>query len=136
MKRAFILLTVLLLCLSGCSRQVSGKLSEINCRRAIEMMDDRQSFVLVLVSSTCDKCEEYRQVFIKLFETKPVVIYYIDTDKQQLEDLNDLVFNYLYKGSNVPSTYIIEDGKMKEMKEETIPIGELKAWFLENGIID
>lgn len=135
MRKIFALSIVLLLILTGCSRQESGKLAEIDCQKAMEMMDDEQSFVLVMMSSTCDNCAEYREVLIKLFESKPMTIYCIDTDNQDVETMNDLVFNYLYKCVNVPTTYIIENGKMKEMKEEVIPIGDLKLWFLENGII-
>ena len=131
------LLTVLiiLLVLSGCSSKPQGRFSKLDVRSAQKMMDDKESFILYVRSSTCDKCAAYREILIKLFESEPMTVYYIDIDQQDEAEFRDLIYNYLGRCDTLPATYIIKEGKVADHKEEIIELGDLKLWFLENGII-
>ncbi len=134
MKKLTVVILALLL-LAGCSDKQQGRFARIDPATARKMMDDGQSFVMYIGADSCDKCAQYREILIRLFETNPMTIYYIDMDREDEGEMNDLIYNYLYRCALLPSTYIIREGKRESMKEEIIELGDLKLWFLENGII-
>lgn len=134
MKRLFLIIAVILL-LAGCDRTPQGRFSDVSAAKVRQMMDDKESFIVYVGADSCDKCQQYREILIRLFDSNPMLIYYIDIDKQDEKEFTDLTYNYLYRCAELPSTYIIKDGKMVAMKEEIIELGDLKLWLLENGII-
>ncbi len=135
MKRIIALILALLL-LAGCSSKKEGRFARIDSATARKMLEEGESFVMYIGADSCDKCAQYRQILIRLFETDPMTIYYIDMDREDQQEFNDLIYNYLYRCALLPSTYIIKEGRSESMKEEIIELGDLKLWLLENGIIN
>ena len=134
MKKIIAMILVLLV-LAGCSKNKEGRFSRIYSQTCRKMIEEKQSFVLYVGADSCDKCAQYREILIKLFESNPMTVYYIDMDREDEHEFKDLVYNYLYRCEVLPTTYIIKEGNREAIKEEIIELGDLKLWLLENGII-
>ena len=135
-KRIIVLLAVLLILLTGCSK---GKIIDKSARELIEMFDAGESFVMFAGTSNCDTCKEFRDILGQVLNDYDLTVYYLLADDYEDEDVKNLIYNYLYKLQWTPTLYIVENGKVTHLNENDnntlMHIGSLTIWLKENGAI-
>lgn len=135
-KRIIVLLAVLLVLLTGCSK---GKIVDKSARELIEMFDAGESFVMFAGTSNCDTCKEFRDILGQVLNDYDLTVYYLLADDYEDEDVKNLIYNYLYKLQWTPTLYIVENGKVTHLNENDnntlMHIGSLTIWLKENGAI-
>ena len=135
-KRIIVLLAVLLVLLTGCSK---GKIVDKSARELIEMFDAGESFVMFAGTSNCDTCKEFRDILGQVLNDYDLTVYYLLADDYEDEDVKNLIYNYLYKLQWTPTLYIVENGKVAHLNENDnntlMHIGSLTIWLKENGAI-
>ncbi len=145
-KVTIFLLTILLcLCLLGCSSESNGdliytgrygKLISLTASEVQEMMDDNQTFVLYAGQGDCSSCEEFTESVKKIVNTYEIDIYYLNAgDYETNEELQQLVYNYLYRLEWTPTVYYIEEGKATNMVEDPMEYSEFVDWLVEHGFL-
>lgn len=110
MKKILVLIT-LLFCVGGLTG-CGGKLTtytELTYTQLEEKLNNKDSFVVVLGSSTCSMCTQYKKTMDKVIRKNQVEIFYIDIAKLSDEDLPKFESKYVISGT--PTTVFIKDGK-------------------------
>jgi len=106
MKKILILISFIIL-LTGC---VGPKTYQtINYKKLEKMLNDNESFVLVVGSATCQACNIYRRTMEEVIKEFSLMIYYVDVANFNNADIVKLDerFNIVY----TPTTIIIIDGE-------------------------
>ena len=129
MKKILIVLIIGLLVLAGCST------SPVN--EVINKLDDKESFVFVLASSTCSACLTYRPIINEFMEQKDMEIIYIEVDKTDNDTLQTLVNDYLEGDLEfTPTTYVILEGEMVDTAVGSITYSDLVALFEKYELLE
>ena len=91
-----------------------GELLSLNYKEFKEKIKNKDSFILVISSSTCSHCAEYKPKLIKIAKKHKINIYYIDydleTSKNQEKFLEE---NNLT--TTTPITIFIKNGKQTSL---------------------
>ena len=136
MKKIIVLLAVLLVLLTGCSK---GKIVDKSARELIEMFDAGESFVMFAGTSNCDTCKEFRDILGQVLNDYDLTVYYLLADDYEDEDVKNLIYNYLYKLQWTPTLYVVENGKVTHINENDnnslMHVGSLTIWLKDNGAI-
>ena len=136
MRRLLALLAVLLL-LTGCSSK--GKYIEKNAREVREMMDKEETFVLVATKPSCMTCQDMKITLKDLTDDYPVTIYVVDVSDEKYEnDINSLIYDYLFRLDFTPTLYFIEEGMVTDLEEngdDLTSINFLVDLLVEHGYI-
>ncbi len=138
-KRLGVLLAVLLVLLCGCSSSASGRMIKKQTVQVKEMFEEDQSFVLCIVRDDCDTCNAYKETLKQLASDYDLPIYYIVITEEIMtedEDMDDLIYNYLYYLENVPTTYIVKQGRVSDYQEGDISYDYLVEWLTGYGFIE
>lgn len=135
-KRIIVLLAVLLILLTGCSK---GKIVDKSARELIRMFDAGESFVMFAGTSNCDTCQEFRDILGQVLNDYGLTVYYLLADDYEDEDVKNLIYNYLYKLQWTPTLYVVENGKVTHINENDnnslMHVGSLTIWLKDNGAI-
>lgn len=132
-KIAIALMLVLLLLVSCGSTEV---LSFSDGEEIMEKIENDESFVFIIGTSTCPACTQYKPVVEELIESKDVEVFYIESDKVDQEAVLELVENYLDNELEwTPTTYFVVDGEVNEVLPGALRYTELVAKFEEYGFI-
>ncbi|HPW53731.1 MAG TPA: hypothetical protein PLI19_04415 [Erysipelotrichaceae bacterium] len=128
-----ILLVLLALCLlGGCFKFTKGEVISKNAGDILEMFENKESFILYAGSSNCENCKDYRKVLQDLISEYRIDIIYLNVDvKEDKEIINTLTYDYLYRLYLLPSTYLIREGRIIDMKENYMELEQLKEWLKE-----
>lgn len=115
MRKVLMALLALLL-LAGCSSK--GRYREINPKEAKEMFDKKESFIMIASKDGCETCSEMKQTVKDLTDDYEVTIYVVNTSNEKYQDeMNSLIYDYLYRLDFTPSLYFVENGKVTYMEE-------------------
>ena len=82
---------------------------KINYSKLEEKLENKESFVLVVGSSTCHNCVTYKEVIESTKVKKETTMYYIYLDDLSEEEHAKLYSKYVV--SSTPTTIIFVDGK-------------------------
>ena len=82
---------------------------EISYSEFKEMMDNEESFVLFIGSTTCKHCDAYKVTLNKVINEYDVDIKYIDISKLDDKDYSALQAKIPFSGT--PTTVFIENGE-------------------------
>lgn len=138
MRKFKVCLLVLLLLLTGCNKKFTkGEVKTAYADKVLEMLENDESFIVYIGYEDCPTCQQYKPILQQLIENYDVVIYYLPTDDKETEDqLNEIQYNYFYRMYWTPTTYIVENGEVVDMKEQLIEYDDLVKWLKDYGKID
>ena len=128
-----IILAALLLC--GC-RSGSGRLAKTDPSRVINMLNERNSFVLYVTRVGCESCRGFEQTAEDIIRDYAVTLYYIPVEDGENEELNALVDSSLGYLELVPTIYLIKNGRVIDRHDGSIGYNEFADWLRENGYIN
>lgn len=135
MKKIFVLLIGFsMLFLTGCGR--TGY-DEISYDQLQELLDDKESFPLVIASATCSACNSYRPTMEKFIKEYNVDVKYIDLDKLTDKEESELMSEFPISGT--PTTVFVTKGTEKDTYNRIVgnkKISETEEAYRENGYID
>ena len=123
---------LMILCLTGCAKNITYK--QISYTELQEKINNKESFIFVIGSSTCENCLMYKDVIEKTKTSKPVTMYYIYLDS--LDDAEHAKVYSKYAVSSTPTTIFIENGAEKSTYERIIGrVGssDLKNYLQKHG---
>ncbi len=105
-KKLFaVIILALLFVLTGCKKTTY---EEVTIDELTKMVNDKESFVLVIGSETCSACESYRPVMEKVIQEYNLTINYINIYQLTDEEKAKLL-TYAYY-ANTPTTVYFEKG--------------------------
>lgn len=110
MKKFLCLIMILfVLLISGCSEKKLTTYTEISYQDYVNMMENNETFPLVIGSSTCSACAMFKGTMESFISKYQVNVRYIDISKLSEEDYNLLMTEVNF--TSTPTTIFIKDGK-------------------------
>ncbi len=135
MKRKLtFVIAILMLLLTGCQ---SGRMARKDPQKIMKLFDQKQAFVLLIKRDDCETCAALSEVMEQLTKEKPIDINYITVTDEMVDndDMNALINNYLYYLEVTPTTYLVNNGRVIDMKEGFIAYDEMVNWLAGYGYI-
>ncbi len=110
MKKWLCLLCVLLSIafITACSKYTTYE--EVSFNTVLEMLDNKQSFILFIGSSNCSHCATYEPKLNSVIKEYQVKVYFIDVSKLSETENSKLNAKISY-GNATPMTVFIKNGK-------------------------
>lgn len=108
--RKFLIILFSCLLLVGCTD--NGPYKEVSYKEFDQMIKSKDSFVLVIGSSECSHCVDYKLTMKDVVKKYKVTIHYIDISKLNSKELAKLRNKFSFTGT--PTTIFVEDGKEKD----------------------
>lgn len=108
MKKVFMIIS-LLVCvigLTGCSKYKTY--TELSFDEFQNKLNNKDSFVVVMGSSTCSACAMYKKTMQDVIKDKQVEIFYLGLDKLNDEQYSKIYSKYVIEST--PTTIFIKDG--------------------------
>ncbi len=134
MKKLIVVLLASALLLVGCSS--GGPYKTITTVKAQEMIDEKQSFYLVVGSATCTYCAEYKKVMTKIVDKYKVSINYLELGSGNYSEVTSFVSKTLGQTvDSTPTTFVIVDGKVDVKQEGTLTENVVEKLLLKYGYI-
>lgn len=109
MKKFFIMFVISLFLFTGCSNSKFTTYTEISYDDYVNMMDNGESFPLVIGSSTCSACSMFKGTMESFISKYQVNVRYLDISKLSDEQFNLLKSEINF--SSTPTTIFVENGK-------------------------
>ncbi len=109
MKKFFIMFVISLFLFTGCSKSKLTTYTEISYDDYVNMMDNGESFPLVIGSSTCSACSMFKGTMESFISKYQVNVRYLDISKLSDEQFNLLKSEINF--SSTPTTIFVENGK-------------------------
>lgn len=109
-----LLILAFVLTLTGCFNKGKGY-TEISYDKLIKKLNNKESFVLMIGSSECTHCDEFKLTLEEINKKYSINIQYIDIYKIKDDAEKEANLKRLFPYSGTPTTVNIVDGK-----EETI----------------
>ena len=134
MKKIIAVVLALLLA-GGCQ---SGRMARKDPQKIMKLFEQKQAFVLFVERADCETCRALYEVLQKTAKEKHIDINYIvvTDDLVEDDDMNFLINNYLYYLEVTPSIYLVNNGKVIDMKEGFIEYDEMVNWLAGYGYIE
>jgi thioredoxin len=112
MKKWLCLLCALLAVtfITACSKYTTYE--EVSFDTVMKMLDEKQSFILFIGSSSCSHCATYEPKLNSVIKEYQVKVYFIDVSKLSDTENSKLNAKISY-GNATPMTVFIENGKEK-----------------------
>lgn len=85
---------------------------EISYKQLNEMLENKESFILFIGSSTCSACAVYRETLNEVINEYNVDVKYIDL--HALSDEDNVAVTNLFPISGTPTTVFITNGEEKD----------------------
>ena len=125
-----LLLSILLVSsLCGCKQKNRGEIVTAEAPVIKAMFESGQTFVMYAGTKTCTSCKEFKVTLGELIYNYPITIYYMPADEFESPEVKEVIYNYLYKLEWTPSTYIVQNGKAVDMREEPLEYDDLVEWL-------
>lgn len=112
MKKIIICFIALItLCLTGCGKKLTTY-HELSYDDFMKKIENKESFPLVVGSSQCSHCADFKITMEKFIKDYQIEVYYIDVLSLTTEQYNEFV-SYVNFGGSTPTTVFITDGEEK-----------------------
>jgi predicted bacteriocin transport accessory protein len=134
MKKIIGLLVVMMIVLSGCSSDKG--LEKVEAKSVIERLDNDESLVVVIGQSTCSACLQYIPVLEEVIKNYTVNLAYVEIDKDNKDDVSQLVEDYLIEANATPTTYFFEKGELVGRMVGYFDYRETKKMLESNGFLE
>jgi len=136
MKKILMLLflTVLTICITGCSKYKGY--TEISYTDLQTKLQNKESFVFVIGSSTCSACAKYETTMKKVIKKYQVEVFFIDINKLSLSEQPNFESKFVISGT--PTTVFVKDGVETSAYDRINGAGnysEIISTFKKQGII-
>ena len=102
-----VLCLVLLILLTGCGNKLTTY-KEINYKELENKLDNKESFVLFIGSSTCSHCKAFKTTIDSVIKKYQVEVFYIDVYELSEDEKNAMNSKIQFKYT--PTTIFIEKG--------------------------
>lgn len=133
MKKLLILLT-LTLALMGCA---NDSFKATPAADVTEKLVNLESVIVVFGQSTCSACIEYKAVLKEVLKNYPnVPLVYVETDKDNSNDVTTLTQTYLPNATVTPITYFFVEGALEKQEVGYFRYSQLKSFLIEIGFIN
>ena len=109
-KKILFILAILLFAVTGCGKKTTY--NEIKIDELTKMIENKESFVLVIGSETCSACEVYKPTMEKIISNYNITVNYINVYPLDEKEKAKLL-SYAYYIST-PTTVYFEKGKATE----------------------
>ena len=119
-KNFFIVFFVLIIAMAfflltyNSNNKSSGELIEVNYDKLVDMVDNNDSFILVVSQSTCSHCATYKPKLIDISGEYGIDISYINYDTEDEDTQKQFLKEFKLSGAT-PTTMFIKDGKEASM---------------------
>ena len=143
-KLKLISLCVFLLVISGCGGykrdERPGKIERITVAQMEEKMKQKDDFAIFFTQSWCQHCEEMKEMLDGYLKDHHVVLYEVSIDQDPIQNRTELltiIRSYFEGLDSTPSTYYVEDGKVKnELEPDDNGVTEVKfdSWVQNNRL--
>lgn len=110
MKKILFIAVITLVSLTGCNSKLKTY-EEIDYNTFIDKIENKESFILFIGSSTCQHCDAFKVTIKNIVKKYQIKIYYIDIHKFD-EDQSKKFKTYI-NFSATPTTVFITNGKEK-----------------------
>ena len=134
MKRLFIVVSVLFVLLAGCTP--SDGFPIVSAKDVTARLDANDSMVVVIGQTTCGACIEYKPILQELINNYDFNFAYVELDKDNRNDINELVEKHLIQATATPTTYIFIDGELISSQLGFMDYRTTKALLEANGFIE
>ena len=131
-----IMACVLLFITTGCDNNKLNGYTEISYSEFVEKKNNKDSFPLVIGSSTCSACAMYKVVMEQFIKENQVEVFYIDLSNVTDQEYKDLHTEISF--SSTPTTVFYEDGSLTSFYnriEQAVDISEVKNFLQRNNYI-
>lgn len=108
--KKIIMIMISCLLLSGCGQKDPYK--EVSYDTLNRMVEEKESFVLVIGSNDCTHCADYKTTMTDVVKRYKVTIHYIDVSKLDSNQVAKLRNKFSFTGT--PTTVFVEKGKEKD----------------------
>lgn len=137
MKKLGIILIAIIICFTlACNKKITTY-TEISYDEYLEKKENKESFPLVIGSTTCSACGIYKGTMENFIEEYQVEVFYIDLSKIEEDDYNKLQAETSFDGT--PTTIFINEGNLTSYYNRIDGAGDLttiKTYFKTNGYIE
>lgn len=89
-------------------KELDKHLIELNATTLKEKMDNKDTFIFVITSSTCGHCAEYLPVLKEVLKENNIYGYYVENDK--LDKDGTAYLNSIASINGTPTTIFIKNG--------------------------
>ena len=107
--KKFLVMVLFIFLVCGCGSRKLTTYTEISYQDYINMMENKESFPLVIGSATCSACSMFKGTMESFISKYQVNVRYIDISKLEENDYNLLMSEVNF--SSTPTTIFIKDGK-------------------------
>ena len=128
-----VLLSFFLL-LQGCT-PASG-LPIVKAQQVVQRLENKETLVVIIGQSTCSACIQYKPIIEEILNNYDVNLAYVEWDKDNRDDVTELVINHLIEANATPTTYIFIDGELTFTRVGLMDYRQLKALLQQEGFID
>jgi predicted bacteriocin transport accessory protein len=103
------IITIAVVCflMTGCFGRLTTY-KEINYNKFNKMVDNKETFILLIGSSTCSHCLEYKPTLERIIKRYQVKVYYIDISKLSDNDNDSLSNKISFTGT--PTVVFFKNG--------------------------
>lgn len=116
MKKIILAMLSVMLLMSGCSTG-KGKIEYVSIDKAFEMMDKKDTFLLLISKESCSHCEDMKDMLKEKLPEHDLIVYNIVMDESSneayIKDQLQLETRFV-KPSVTPHVYYIEKGEVKD----------------------
>lgn len=116
MKKIILAMLCIMLLLSGCSSG-KGKIEFVSIEKTFEMMDEKETFVLLTSKESCSHCEDMKEMLKETLPEHDLIVYNVVLDESSTDAyISDQLAleSRLDRPSVTPHVYYIEKGEVKE----------------------
>lgn len=108
-KMLCLIMIVFVLTLSGCGKQKLTTYHEIDYAEYTSLMENKETFPLVIGSSTCSACALFKGTMESFISKHQIDVRYIDISKLSEDEYKLLMSEINFKST--PTTIFVEEGK-------------------------
>lgn len=132
MKKIIVLIASFLLVLGACSSNKTT--SEIKAQDVLDKMENKETFVVYLGTTTCSACIAYKPVVKEMMKNYDVTIYSVMLDNESDEAIKTALLEAM-PIQYTPATQLIVDGEVVKSYEGLLEYTELKKMLVEYAFL-
>lgn len=143
MKKFIYILLISMLFLTACSsKDTEGEITFLNLTEYEEKLSSNDKYLVVVGNKDCSACQQYKPILQEINKNKGLEIFYIQIDdskwtdeerKKLLEVTQDKLGVDI---AGTPTSFIVENGSLKEVKVGYKEYGEILDALVEHELVE
>lgn len=119
----------------GCNKKKQYVVKETD--ELVEMFEEGETFIVYAGTSDCGHCKEFKEVIDEVLKNYPdLTIYYFSADNYETKEVQNVIYNYLYKLEYTPTIYYVQNGRTLDYEDETLDYDGVVSWLKKHGYIE